>query len=396
MDGPVANRSRLFGTSLRAVIAAAVCIQAAQGIFDICLPLRAEKAGLSATAFGWTGAAHALGFLTGAFLAPAALRRIGAYRMLALACLLASPLGGLGWISSEAGWLLIRVAGGFSFAVMFAATDTAVLDTAPVGARSRAIGIYVMFERLAMMIMPFAFAGRLAAPFTLVYGMVCLWASLGPGRVLQRSHPPAPRSGLKLWSTFHAAWIMAPAAVICAFAAGALNSSTLVLLPRWVHGALGERAVPVVQAAAWGGALMVQLGVGFLARSKVRMNACTWLSPCAAAAFLLLPLAARAGLIAATLAGMLLGVTAFSQYGLALMAMGESAARRTEPPPSSALVFAWAMGAVLGPMTCSAIGLFAHPDQLFAALGSAWLAVPLASLAIKLRRPALRKATTNV
>ena len=35
--------------SLQFVIAAAICIQAAQGIFDVSLPLRAESAGLSAT-----------------------------------------------------------------------------------------------------------------------------------------------------------------------------------------------------------------------------------------------------------------------------------------------------------------------------------------------------------
>ena len=162
--------------SLQAVIAAAICIQAAQGIFDVSLPLRAESAGLSATAFGWTGAAHAAGFLAGAFLAPAALQRLGGYGVLVGACILACPLAGLGWVSSELAWLLARVAAGFAFAMLFAATDTAVLDTADIEHRSRAIGIYVMFERLSMMVMPFAFAGRLSSAPTLIYGFcACGW-----------------------------------------------------------------------------------------------------------------------------------------------------------------------------------------------------------------------------
>jgi len=386
------DMSRSAGRTLAAVIAAAVCIQAAQGIFDVSLPLRGESAGLSATQFGWTGAAHALGFLAGAFLAPAALRRMGAYRVLAAACLIASPLAALGWTASHPAWLAIRLAAGFSFAIMFAATDTAVLDTASADHRSRAIGVYVMFERLAMMIMPFAFASRLAAPVTLIYGIGCLWASLIPGRVLRRSHPPAPSAPLKLFSTFHAAWGLAPAAVLCAFAAGALNSSALVLLPRWVHGELGEKAVPVVQAAAWGGALTVQLGIGFLARPRTRMTAGIWLSPAAGAALLCISLAAKAGLAATAPAAALLGLAGFSQYGLALMAMGEIAARRGQPPPSSSLVFAWGMGAVLGPMFCSAAGLYARPDRLFEMLGCMWLLVPLASRLAQLHRPPPRAA----
>lgn len=385
MNAPDPIGSKPDRCRLPAVIAAAICIQAAQGIFDVSLPLRAKSAGLSTTAFGWTGAANALGFLAGAFLAPAALRRIGGFGMLAAACLLASPLALLGWSSSRAIWLAIRLAAGFSFAIMFASTDTAVLDSAPVEQRSRAIGIYVMFERLATMVMPFAFAGSLAAPMTLVCGLGCLWACLIPGRALKRSHPFAPRSPLKLFSTFHSAWMLAPAAVLCAFAAGALNSSTLVLLPRWVDGELGEKAVPLVQAAAWCGALTVQLSVGFLARSSARTSAGIWLSPAAGMALLCIPIAATSGLGATTIAGVLLGVSGFSQYGLALIALGEAAAQRDQQPPSSSLVFAWGLGAVLGPMSCSALGLYAQPDRLFSFVGLVWLTLPLATFALNRR-----------
>jgi len=370
---PTASRA-----SLPAVIAAAICIQAAQGIFDVSLALRAESAGLSATAFGWTGAAHTLGFVIGAFLAPLALRSLGGYGVLFVACLLASPLAGLGWVSSEALWLPTRLAAGFAFALLFAATDTAVLDTASVANRSRAIGVYVTFERLAMIVMPFAFAARLSAPGTLAYGVGCLWMSLLPGRTLRRSHPRAERLNLKLWSTAQAAWRLAPMPVLCAFAAGALNTSVIILLPRWVHGELGERAVPVVQAAAWLGGLAVQLGVGFLATPRLRMQIGMWLAPAAAVALLGIPLAATIGLPYAVLAGLLLGITAFSQYGLALISLAEIATQRNEPPPTSALVFAWGTGAVVGPATCSAAGLYAHPAALFTTIGILWPAVTVA------------------
>lgn len=363
--------------SLRAVIAAAICIQAAQGIFDVSLPLRAESAGLSATAFGWTGAAHAAGFLAGAFLAPAALQRFGGYGVLVGACILACPLAGLGWVSTELAWLLARVAAGFAFAMLFAATDTAVIDTADVKYRSRAIGIYVMFERLSMMVMPFAFAGRLSSPSTITYGVLCLWIALIPGRTLLRSHPPTNGIGLKLWSTFGAAWKLAPRAVLCAFAAGALNSSALLLLPRWVHNMLGESAVPIIQAAAWFGALTVQLGTGFLGGPKLRTHLGMWLSPAAGAVLLVFPLAARAGVAVTTVTALILGISAFSQYGLALIAMGDIAARHERPPPTAALVFAWGLGAVAGPALCSAAGLYAAPGRLFTVLGLAWLSTPL-------------------
>lgn len=371
--------------TLRAVIVAAICIQAAQGVFDVSLPLRAESAGLSATAFGWTGAAHSFGFLIGALIAPIALKRLGAYGVLVAACLMATPLFALGWTSAEGLWLPTRLGAGFSFAIMFAATDTAVVDTASTAQRARAIGVYVMFERLAMVIMPFAFATRLAAPATIGYGVACLWIALIPGRILLQSHPPQKQARLKLWSTFNAARRLAPNAVLCAFAAGALNTSTLVLLPRWVHGQLGDWAVPVVQAAAWSGALTVQLGVGFLAGPRIRRELGIWLTPFAAATFVSMPAAAHAGLLFTALAALVIGASAFSQYGLALMALSEVAALRQRPPPTAALVFAWGLGAVGGPMSCSALGLYAHPISLFLVVAILWLIMSLASLAMRLR-----------
>ena len=365
--------------------------------FDVSLPLRAESAGLSATAFGWTGAAHAAGFLAGASLAPIALKRLGGYGVLACACILACPLAGLGWVSSEAAWLLARVAAGIAFAMLFAATDTAVLDTADIEHRSRAIGIYVMFERLSMMVMPFAFAGRLSSPPTLIYGVLCLWIALIPGRTLLRTHPATNGVGLKFWSTVGAAWKLAPRTVLCAFAAGALNSSALLLLPRWVHNTLGETAVPIIQAAAWFGALAVQLGAGFLGRPELRTRLGLWLSPAAGAVLIAFPLAARSGVAVTTVTALLLGITAFSQYGLALIAMGDIAAQHDGPAPTAALVFAWGCGAVAGPALCSAAGLYAAPSRLFTVLGLAWLSTPLVTgLARKLttRSAAVCRART--
>ena len=362
--------------SLRMVIATAILIQAAQGVFDVSLALRAERAGLSATEFGWTGAAHSAGFVIGAFLAPLALACLGGYGLLFCACLIATPLAALGWSSSWAAWLLTRLAAGFAFALLFAATDTAVIDTAPADRRSRAIGVYVMFERLAMMAMPFTFAGCLSARPTLAYGVACLWMCLIPARTLRHSHPPQGRSGPRSWSTALAAWQLAPVAVLCAFGAGALNSSLLVLLPRWVHGTLGEAAVPIVQAAAWSGALSVQLTAGFLAPERARSRLGLWLSPAAALAVIALPFAANHGLLATVLASATIGMCAFSQYGLALMAMAETRARSDRAPPTPALVFAWGLGAVIGPAACSATGLYAVPPRLFAVIAAFWLAVP--------------------
>ncbi|HEV2594598.1 MAG TPA: MFS transporter [Sphingomicrobium sp.] len=373
--GP-ANNGRARGR-LEAVIAAAVCIQAGQGIFEICLPLRAERAGLSATMFGWTGAAHSFGFLIGAFLAPLALRKIGGFGVLVAACLLGSPLAALGWISSEQAWIVTRIAAGFAFAILFAALDTAVIDTASIAHRSRAIGIYVMFERLAMMLMPFAFAATLSSAGTLTYGVGCLWLALIPGLVLRRTHPPVERGlGVTPLSTIRAAWKLAPITLLCAFASGSLNTSVIILLPRWVHGQLGEAAVPVVQAATWGGALTIQLAAGFLARPRLRMAVGRWLSPVAAVVLVSMPLATKGGIWATTSAALLLGITAFSQYGLALIALGDIAAHRQQPSPTAALVFAWGTGAVLGPMLCSAAGLYAQPSHLFVAIGLCWLAIP--------------------
>ena len=120
---------------------------------------------------------------------PIALKRLGGYGVLVCACILAWPAR-RAWLGVERSGLAARpVAAGFAFAMLFAATDTAVLDAADIEHRSRAIGIYVSVERLSMMVMPFAFAGRLSSPPTLIYGVLCLWMALIPGRTRLRAHP---------------------------------------------------------------------------------------------------------------------------------------------------------------------------------------------------------------
>ena len=220
--------------------------------------------------------------------------------------------------------------------------------------------------------------------------------ALIPGRTLLRTHPATNGVGLEFWSTVGAAWKLAPRTVLCAFAAGALNSLVLLLLPRWVHNMLGDTAVPIIQAAAWFGALAVQLGAGFLGRPALRTRLGLWLSPVAGAVLIAFPLAARSGWQCTMVTALLLGITAFSQYGLALIAMGDIAAQHEGRRHGSA-------GICLGMRRCYGVRRsvqqqgYTRPSRLFTVLGLAWLSTPLVTgLARKLttRSAAVCRART--
>ncbi len=385
-----APKARLVGAGLLATLGTGACVHAAQGILDVCLPLRAQALGLSADLFGWTSAAHASGFLLGAIAAPTIQARWGGFTGLVIACLLGSPLLLLGGTTEPFTWLIARLSAGAAFALMFAVTETWIVETSTASFRPRAIGLFSMLERLASATAPFVLAGRLTSPLTLVAAVGCFWGTLLAGSRLRNPASSARSERARVRD----AWAISPASVLAAFGAGSLNTVLLTILPRHLHATLSEHSIAACQAAAWGGALLVQFFAGFAAKSELRQRAGRRLGPGAGLALLCLPLAHMGPLWTAVLL-FLWGAGALSQYGLAAMALADAAERRNRPSPAAALVAAWSLGAIVGPALAASSHLFEKPNALFLAAGASWMALAAASAVISVDDRKRRFKRTN-
>jgi MFS family permease len=364
-------------SGLQATLAAGVSVQAAQGILDVCLPLRAQMLGISADMFGWTGAAHACGFLLGATAAPHIQARWGGFVGLVIACVLGMPLLFLCETAEPLAWLSARLGAGAAFALMFAITETWIVETSTPAFRPRAISLFSMLERLASALAPFALAGRLTSRLALVGAVGFFWGALLAGTALRNGPGSANLEPARLTD----AWAISPSAMVAGFGAGALNTVILAILPRYLHSTMSEGSIAAIQASAWAGALLVQLFAGFVASSGLRRSLGRWIGLLAAMALVCLPFVrGNSPVVAAAL--FVWGAGGLSQYGLAAMALADAAHRNDRPSPAAALVLAWSLGAITGPAVAASSHLFASPGLLFPAAAACWAGLAVAAMTV--------------
>jgi MFS family permease len=334
-------------------------LQLANGLLGTLIPLAMASDGLGPDAIGAVGAAYAAGFMAGAALAPLALARIGHIRVFASAggiaaavTLLVTAADGV-WV-----WAPARLAAGMAVALMFAAGESWLNGSLSRDNRGGVIGFYMVVMRIALATGPFLAAGfamDAPAPFMLAASAIAL--SLVPLCATQQAQPLAPSAAFfsvsKLFRT-------APAAVLAAFAAGAINTGVLTLAPVWAAERLGAQHVAGFMAAAWVGSMLVQFPAGRLSdRVDRRLVIAVLTGTAALTAGLILWLDAGGRLtpMLATLLIGLWGAGGLSYYGIAAAHMAD----RTEPGEmaraTAGLLFVWAAGSVIGPL---AVGFLAE------------------------------------
>ncbi|MBU6407363.1 MAG: MFS transporter [Alphaproteobacteria bacterium] len=369
--------------SLRTVsvlIAAVVIVQLAQSALAVHIPLAMSADALPVYALGLVAAAYSSGFMAGAWVGPRLLARVGHIRVFAAsAAIAAAGALALHWADLTTVWMLVRVAMGWSIALMFAASESWMNAALPRAERGSVIGVYMVCTKAALaagafLIVPYAGADpepvMIAAAFLALAMVPVCFTTVVP--------PPAPKAEpLALRALFETA----PAAVVACFLAGLINGGVLALAPIFAAQIYGPATATSFYAAAWIGSLLLQWPVGKLSDvidRRLVIAACAGLAALAAAGLAYaagrVPFWAAAGLYA------LWGAGALSYYGVAVAHMADRASQGAMARATSGLLFIWASGSILGPLAQGVIVDFIGPGGIFLFAGAMLAVLAIAML----------------
>jgi MFS family permease len=354
--------------SLRTVfvlIAAVVIVQLAQAGLAVHIPLAMSADDLPVSALGVVAAAYSAGFMAGAWVGPRLLARVGHIRVFAASAAIAAA-GTLAMHAADATplWMLVRLAIGWSIALMFAASESWMNAALPKAERGSVIGVYMVCTKAALAAGPFliiGYGGLAAEPFMIAAALLAL--SMVPVCFTATTPPPPPKAEpLALRDLFNTA----PAAVVACVLAGLINSGVLALAPVFAAELYGPETAAGFYSAAWIGSLILQWPAGKLSDvvdRRLVIAGCAALATLAAAG--LAVAAGRSPYWVAALLYALWGAGALSYYGVAVAHMADRAAPATMARATAGLLFVWAAGSIVGPLVQGVIVDWVGPRGIF-------------------------------
>lgn len=352
----------------RAIIVTAATFGLTYGLSSPLIALELAEAGYSPLLIGLNAAMYAIGVLLIAPLLPRLAWRLGLPRLAggalgAAAVLLAAfPFSALLWP-----WFVLRAALGMASETLFVVSETWLNDTAQEQTRARTMAVYVatLSSGIALGPMVLVLAGRDGpAPFLIGAGL-----ALAALALLLAARPRAPRPEAPTHAGLLPYLRLAPLAVAAAAMNAAIESAGLGLLPLYAM-TLGwsEQSATLLLTVLLGGAIVLQLPIGWLGDRMPRRRLVLLLSALATVGALVWPLALGHAWLAYPLlfawGGAFVGI-----YTLMLAILGERFSGSDLAGAFGLVSIAWGLGALAGPVLGGwAMHVSAHGLPWFAAL----------------------------
>ncbi|HSA82430.1 MAG TPA: MFS transporter [Geminicoccaceae bacterium] len=388
---------------LAAVIVAAAIFQLSNGTLGTLLPVRLGLAEAGELATGLIATAYAGGFVIGCVIGARVIRTVGHIRAFATFAATAAVATLLFQVAVDTAlWFTLRVIHGVCIAGLSTVVDSWIAERTPNAARGRVIAIYTITITLALTGSQFMiglFDVMSAQLIMVVSGLFAL--ALIPVSLTTARTPAQPK--VVSVSVRHL-YRVAPVAAVGCFAVGFMNTAVMNITPYF----LSSAAVPVVtigllMGMIQTGRLVMQWPVGWLS-DKIDRRLVV-LAAAVAIALIMLALASvgpakgpalrgesgemvRLGIIALFC---LWGAFALTLYAICVAHAQDRGAPGESVGLTSSLLFAWAVGATIGPLVVALLMELQGERMLF--YSSAAIAALLAGftvwrLALRERPPA--------
>jgi MFS family permease len=371
---------------LAALIVASAIFQLSNGTLQTLLPVRLGLAEAGELATGLIATAYALGFLVGCVVGARVIRSVGHIRAFATFAATAAVASLLFQVAVDPTlWFVLRVVHGVCIAGLSTVVDSWINERTPNAARGRVLAIYTIVITLSLGGSQFliaAFDVGSAALIMVISGLFSL--ALVPVSMTSQASPPTPQV---VAVSVRRLYVVAPVAAVGCFAVGFMNTAVMTITPYFLsNAAVAAATIGLLMALIQGGRLVLQWPVGGLSdRSDRRL---VILGASGTIVVIMLALALFGPAKGAALRGedgdlVRLGVIAlFALWGgfaLTLYAVCVAHAQDRGAPGeavalTSSLLFAWAIGATLGPLL---VGL---AMQLFGEAMLFWLTGGIAAL----------------
>lgn len=324
------------------------------GVMTTLVPLHATAIGFTPLHIGWIAGVYYFGFLVGPWIAPLLVQRVGSGRAFAVAAFLA--LGGiivLPLFPHPAAWAAIRFVSGTGFALLYILAEAGLNAEVDNAGRGRLLSLYMIASKAALITGQFV-VGLLGvegwAPFVVASGVVVLAAIVRLRTPVGAALPAAGR--LRPLRVLRAAPVATTGCVLY----GLGEASLYALGPVYAQASgMNVAEVSTFMTAVLLGAALTQWPLGWLSDRMDRRRAILVGAVGTVIAGCTLGLADRPAFPMALVGGFVLGGGLLPLYGL-LVALGNDTASNDERVEiGSGLVFAYAAGAMAGPLAAAAL-----------------------------------------
>jgi len=272
-------------------------------------------------------------------------------------------------------WAVLRFAGGFTAAGLYAVIESWVTDHAPPAGRGRLLAIYMICNKAGLMLGQgvLSLGDTMEGGFYLLAG-VCAALSIVPVSLTRTGGPPTREvATLSVRELYR----IAPIGIVGCVGAGLINPTMLGLMP--VYGleiGVSARHIPLLVVAAQFGTFLLQWPLGWFSDRVDRRWVIVLATAGSSVVGLILAVAGNVGLPVLLVLFCLWGGFALSLYAVCIVHAGDHVDRNQFVPLVSSLMLAWAIGASVGPPIAAfamelfgAVGLMYFVTTVSAAIG---------------------------
>ena len=324
------------------------------GLLGTLIPIRANIEHFATTTVGFIGSVYFAGFMAGCVLGPFIVRRAGHIRSFAALGALAAiaPLVHALTVNPLV-WALMRGLTGFCFAGLYMVIESWINERATNATRGRLFSVYLVVNFTSLTLGQLLLNTASPAEFTLF--VICsILTSLALVPIsMTTSDQPAPIASTRI--DIRAVFRLSPVGLLGCLVVGLTNAPFWTLGPVFAHDSgLDVAGVSLFMTAAILGGAAAQIPIGRYSDRVDRRRIILGL--CLGSAI------AEVGLIAARgigvewmllLAGFIFGCFALTLYSVCVAHTNDHAGQESFVGISSALLLAYAVGAVMGPFAAS-------------------------------------------
>ena len=378
---PLGGAAPTKGRGVLAAIAAIAIFGIATGMTHPLFALKLEAQGYASGMIGLNAATVAVASLTTGPLMPPVIRLVGLPAFLVAGCLLAAAaLLAFPFYQSYAAWLGLRYGLGVAATALFVGSEAWIVADAEDASRGRIVGLYATILSIGFAMGPVILTGvgfEGPAPF-LVCAAITV-AAIGPIVSAWRDAPrldPEDASAASPLRFLAAAPTLFGAVVLF----GAIEFGVMGLLPVWgVRTGLDRDAASFLVTVLVLGNVVFQIPLGAVADRVSRRALLVFCGLVSLAASVALPLLAGEGW-RLWLTLFVWGGLAAGLYTVALVELGARYRGATLVSANAAVVIAYGLGALIGPVFAGAAMDVIDPHGVAVALGvmaAAFLAVAI-------------------
>ncbi|MDX3809657.1 MFS transporter [Bosea thiooxidans] len=369
---PPAEAKTSSVAALGAIVSGALILQIAATIVNTVIPLKMALAQKAPLLIGLVGSAYSVGFLTGCFVIPAFIRRVGHIRAFAVFAALQAAFTLSFAMTPIDIWGISRLGMGFAGAGHAICIESWISGQAKAGQRGRIFGMYQILNRLALIGSQIG-TGYVSMQSNDIFLLASAAFSLALIPV-GMTKAKGPESGEVISVRLNTIWQYAPAAFIGCLYVGLMGGALTNVAPAYgILIGLDQKWAILLTAGIQIGALVLQWPLGLLAdrvESRIIMLSAT-------ASVVLCTLALGGVLWLALphsrlwLFGLfaLIGAGSMPIYTVAVAHAYFRLGRERALGLSAQLLFLWATGSAIGPLVSTAFMQVMGPQGMLVYLG---------------------------